>query len=167
MSLGTAYANDKQNSDKMKRIIHLIASKIDKSKTIKLIDKSLIWAANQTNKLIPICGFFLLQTLLSTPELHYKPTTEQIYKILEITTAILEHQEEKVDLYFDNIRAQKEKKQAIKHNPEWAEIIKEGDYDDNYIDVDERMNGMLEVLGWMVDNNIVGTGKKLNKEVKD
>lgn len=47
MALGTAYSNDADNEFKIGELIKYVLEKIDNSKIIGLIDKCLLWAANE------------------------------------------------------------------------------------------------------------------------
>lgn len=92
----------------MKALIHLIISKIDRSKSIKLMDKAILWCNNTSNKLIPICGYFLLNSMLSFSEFSSQQlSTEQLCKILQNVSKILEEQKEKVAIFYDKMKSEK------------------------------------------------------------
>jgi hypothetical protein len=68
IGLGTAYANGRDNGEKLAEVVWMVAGKIVGSKAIGLVEKCLIWVANEDKELVVTCGFFLLSCLLQAKD---------------------------------------------------------------------------------------------------
>lgn len=90
MTMGTAFANDQDNEYKLAELIRIVSEKVDNSKVVSLIDKSLLWAGNHDNESISICGFFILSSLLKAQgNLMAK---NKINSIAEVCSQVLQRQ---------------------------------------------------------------------------